>query len=72
MIMTSCLKWGTALILLNHRLVQFDNCIVVREYFGRCICGAVVTDEDFLEEDQVYLEIPEPNRHFPRSRKFDK
>ena len=52
--------------------VKYDNIIVVREYFGRWHCGAVVTDEDFLEKDQSYLEVPESVRYFPRFREFTK
>lgn len=68
MILTSCLNCNQDMILYNYKLIQFDNCIVVREYFGKCYCGSVVTDEDFLEEDQKYLEAKEEGRYFPRSR----
>lgn len=68
MIMTSCNACKSDMLLMNYRLVQFDDCIVVREYFGKCPCGSVVTDEDFIEDDQRYLEAKEEGRYFPRSR----
>lgn len=59
MITTTCLSCKQLLTLRNYRLVQFDKIIIVREYFGRCYCGHIVHDEDFRDEDQVYLDMPE-------------
>jgi len=58
LIQTTCSNCHCVLFLSNYRLFDIDSKIVVREYFGCCSCGHIVRDEDFREEDQIYLDVP--------------